>query len=77
MVPVIEFLASAGLGLDLTTMAWTLAFGACFGGERAPQRCSVLNRVACLVRQQACSALLHKYWCRALAASPPGRLPWQ
>jgi hypothetical protein len=27
-----EYLAAAGLGLDLRTLAWALAFGACFGG---------------------------------------------
>jgi Na+/H+ antiporter NhaD/arsenite permease-like protein len=32
MVPVIEHLAAAGLGLELRTLAWALAFGACFGG---------------------------------------------
>lgn len=32
MVPVIELLAAAGLGLPLQTLAWALAFGACFGG---------------------------------------------
>ena len=33
MVPVIEYLAAAGLGLDLEILAWALAFGACFGGN--------------------------------------------
>lgn len=33
MVPVIEYLAFAGLGLDLATLAWALNFGACFGGN--------------------------------------------
>ncbi|GBF88485.1 hypothetical protein Rsub_01198 [Raphidocelis subcapitata] len=33
MVPVIEYLAAAGLGLELRTLAWALAFGACFGGN--------------------------------------------
>jgi Na+/H+ antiporter NhaD/arsenite permease-like protein len=33
MVPVIEYLASAGLGLDLKILAWALNFGACFGGN--------------------------------------------
>ncbi|KAL4423292.1 hypothetical protein ABPG77_004561 [Micractinium sp. CCAP 211/92] len=33
MVPVIEYLASAGLGLELPPLAWALNFGACFGGN--------------------------------------------
>ncbi|WIA39472.1 hypothetical protein OEZ86_005570 [Tetradesmus obliquus] len=33
MVPVIDFLASSGLGLNIQTLAWALAFGACFGGN--------------------------------------------
>jgi Na+/H+ antiporter NhaD/arsenite permease-like protein len=33
MVPVVEYLAAAGLGLELKTLAWALAFGACFGGN--------------------------------------------
>lgn len=33
MVPVIEYLAFAGLGLELPTLAWALNFGACFGGN--------------------------------------------
>jgi Na+/H+ antiporter NhaD/arsenite permease-like protein len=33
MVPVIELLAAAGLGLPIKTLAWALAFGACFGGN--------------------------------------------
>eukprot|EP00887_Chlorella_sp_A99_P002871 scaffold6.g2871.t1 len=33
MVPVIEYLAASGLGLDLATLAWALNFGACFGGN--------------------------------------------
>eukprot|EP00887_Chlorella_sp_A99_P000899 scaffold5.g899.t1 len=33
MVPIIEYLAASGLGLDLATLAWALDFGACFGGN--------------------------------------------
>jgi hypothetical protein len=33
MVPVIEFLAFSNLGLPLPLLAWTLGFGACFGGN--------------------------------------------
>ncbi|KAI8465106.1 MAG: transporter [Monoraphidium minutum] len=33
MVPIVELLASAGLGLEIQTLAWALAFGACFGGN--------------------------------------------
>ena len=33
MVPVIEVLAAANLGLPLPLLAWALAFGACLGGN--------------------------------------------
>lgn len=33
MVPVIKQLSRAGLGLELETLAWALAFGACLGGN--------------------------------------------
>jgi Na+/H+ antiporter NhaD/arsenite permease-like protein len=36
MVPVVERIGSAGLGLDVAIMAWSLNFGACFGGNATP-----------------------------------------
>lgn len=33
MVPVIEQLADAGIGLKIAPLAWALAFGACLGGN--------------------------------------------
>jgi Na+/H+ antiporter NhaD/arsenite permease-like protein len=36
MVPVVEHLGTVGLGLDVAIMAWSLNFGACFGGNATP-----------------------------------------
>ena len=36
MIPVVERLAAAGLGLDIAVLAWALNFGACFGGNLTP-----------------------------------------
>ena len=74
-VPVIEYLAAAGLGLDLATLAWALNFGACFGGNATLIGASA-NIVTATLAERAGEHISFLYWMKGgipvtLVRGPP------
>jgi Na+/H+ antiporter NhaD/arsenite permease-like protein len=61
MLPVIEKLAEGSDSLELTVLAWALAFGACYGGNGTIIGASANIVTAGLAEKQGYAAMITKF----------------